>query len=62
MNNDDYDSGLPEGLDLRALSAYVDGELPDARHAEIEAQLDAHPQAAARVAAWRAQAAALRAL
>jgi len=62
MNNDDYDSGLPEGLDLRALSAYVDGELLDAQRAEIEAQLVAHPQAAARVAAWRAQAAALRAL
>ncbi|HEY2024987.1 anti-sigma factor [Paraburkholderia sp.] len=62
MNNDDYDSGLPEGLDLRALSAYVDGELPHAQRAEVEAQLDAHPQAAARVAAWRAQAAALRAL
>jgi anti-sigma factor RsiW len=62
MNNDDYDSGLPEGLDLRALSAYVDGELPDAQRAAIEAQLDIHPQAAARVAAWRAQTAALRAL
>ncbi|WP_233829447.1 anti-sigma factor family protein [Paraburkholderia sp. ZP32-5] len=62
MNNDDYDSGLPEGLDLRALSAYIDGELPDAQRADIEAQLDAHPQAAARVAAWHAQAAALRAL
>ncbi|QQC64924.1 anti-sigma factor family protein [Paraburkholderia ginsengisoli] len=62
MNNDDYDSGLPEGLDLRALSAFVDGELPDARRAEIEAQLQRHPQAAARVAAWRAQKAALRAL
>jgi anti-sigma factor RsiW len=62
MNNDDYDSGLPEGLDLRALSAFVDGELPDARRTEIEAQLERHPQAAARVAAWRAQKAALRAL
>jgi anti-sigma factor RsiW len=62
MNNDDYDSGLPEGLDLRALSAFVDGELPAARRAEIEAQLAQHPQAAARVAAWRAQKAALRAL
>ncbi|RKT27475.1 anti-sigma factor RsiW [Paraburkholderia sp. RAU2J] len=62
MNNDDYDSGLPEGLDLRALSALVDGELPGARRAEIEAQLERHPQAAARVAAWRAQKAALRAL
>jgi anti-sigma factor RsiW len=62
MNNDDYDSGLPEGLDLRALSAFVDGELSGERRAEIEAQLARHPQAAARVAAWRAQKAALRAL
>jgi anti-sigma factor RsiW len=62
MNSDDYDSSLPEGLDLRALSAYVDGELPGAERAAIEAQLAQHPQAAARVAAWRAQKAALRAL
>jgi anti-sigma factor RsiW len=62
MNNDDYDSDLPEGLDLRVLSAFVDGELPGAQRAEIEAQLAQHPQAAARVAAWRAQKVALRAL
>ena len=62
MNNDDYDSSLPEGLDLRALSAFVDGELPHAQHVAIEAQLERHPQAATRVAAWRAQKAALRAL
>ncbi|MCC8391182.1 anti-sigma factor [Paraburkholderia sp. MMS20-SJTR3] len=62
MTNDDLDAGLPEGLDLRTLSAYVDGELPDAQRAAIAAQLDAHPRAAARVAAWRAQDAALRAL
>jgi anti-sigma factor RsiW len=62
MNNDDYDSGSSEGLDLRALSAYVDGELSDERRAEIDAQLDEHPQSVARVAAWRAQKAALRAL
>jgi anti-sigma factor RsiW len=62
MNNDDYDPGLPEGLDLRALSAFVDGELPHAQHAAIEAQLEQYPQAAARVAAWRAQKTALRAL
>ncbi|NML32280.1 anti-sigma factor family protein [Paraburkholderia antibiotica] len=62
MNNDDFASGLPEGLDLRTLSAYVDGELPDAERAAIAAQLGEHPQAAARVAAWRAQKAALRAL
>ena len=62
MNNDDHDAGFPEGLDLRALSAFVDGELPAGRRAAIEAQLAHHPQAAARVAAWRAQTAALRVL
>ncbi len=62
MNNDDHDFSLPEGLDLRVLSAFVDGELPPAQHAAIEAQLEQHPQAAARVAAWRAQTAALRTL
>ena len=61
MNND-HDSSLPEGFDLRALSAFVDGELPLAERAAIEAQLAQQPQAAARVAAWRAQKAALQAL
>jgi anti-sigma factor RsiW len=62
MNSDDYDHSLPEGLDLRALSAFVDGELPPAQRVEVEAKLARHPQAAAKVAAWRAQKAALRAL
>ncbi len=62
MNNDDHDSSPPDGLDLQALSAFVDGELPGAERAAIEARLDQHPQAAARVASWRAQKAALRAL
>jgi len=62
MNNDDYDSGLPEGLDLRALSAFVDGELAPAQRAAVEAQLEQHSQAAAQVAAWRAQKSALQAL
>ncbi|MBB5459570.1 anti-sigma factor [Paraburkholderia sp. Cpub6] len=62
MNNDDSDSGLKDELDLRALSAYVDGELPEEQRAAIETQLRQHPQATARVAAWRAQKAALRAL
>ncbi|CAE6829554.1 anti-sigma factor family protein [Paraburkholderia domus] len=61
MNND-HDSSLPEGLDLRALSAFVDGELPPAERAAIEAQLPQQPEAAARVATWRAQKAALVAL
>jgi anti-sigma factor RsiW len=62
MNNDNPESGLPDELDLRSLSAYVDGELPEQQRAAIETQLRQHPQAAARVAAWRAQKAALRAL
>ncbi|MFM0084956.1 anti-sigma factor [Paraburkholderia sediminicola] len=61
MNND-HDSSLPEGPDPRALSAFVDGELPPGERAAIEAQLAQQPQAAARVAAWRAQKAALQAL
>lgn len=61
MNND-HDSTLPEGFDLHALSAFVDGELPPVERAAIEAQLPQQPQAVARVAAWRAQKAALRAL
>ena len=61
MNND-HDSSLPEEPDLRALSAFVDGELPAGERAAIEAQLAQQPQAAARVAAWRAQKAALQAL
>ncbi|MFM0070947.1 anti-sigma factor [Paraburkholderia sediminicola] len=61
MNND-HDSSLPEGPDLRALSAFVDGELPPEERAAIEAQLAQQPQAAARVAAWRAQKAALQVL
>jgi anti-sigma factor RsiW len=38
------------------LHAYVDGELPADRRAAVEAWLAAHPDDAARVAAWRAQA------
>jgi anti-sigma factor RsiW len=42
------------------LHAYVDGFLPAARVAEIEAYLAGHPEDAARVAAYREQVAALR--
>ncbi|CAE6784134.1 anti-sigma factor family protein [Paraburkholderia haematera] len=61
MDNN-HDSSLPDGPDLRALSAYVDGELTAAARAAIETELAQQPQAAARVAAWRAQKAALQAL
>jgi anti-sigma factor RsiW len=43
------------------LHAYVDGELPADRSAAVTRWLDAHPEDAARVAAWRAQGDAIRA-
>jgi anti-sigma factor RsiW len=42
------------------LHAYVDGELPDDRCANVEAWLKSHPDDAARVAAWRAMAETLQ--
>jgi anti-sigma factor RsiW len=38
------------------LHAFVDGELPANRRADVEAWLAIHPEDAARVAAWRSQA------
>lgn len=43
------------------LHAYVDGALPADRIAAVEAYLAGDPEAASRVAAWRAQAALIRA-
>ncbi|MFZ0609246.1 MAG: anti-sigma factor [Xanthobacteraceae bacterium] len=43
------------------LNAYVDGELPADRRMVVEAWLGAHPDDAARVAAWRQQAELIRA-
>jgi anti-sigma factor RsiW len=43
------------------LHAYVDGELPDDRREAVSAYLAEHAEAAALVAAWRAQADAIRA-
>jgi anti-sigma factor RsiW len=43
------------------LHAYVDGEVPADRRIAVETWLAAHPDEAARVAAWRAQAEAIRA-
>ena len=43
------------------LHAYVDGELPADRREAVAAWLAAHPEQAATVAAWRAQAEAIRA-
>ena len=44
------------------LHAFVDGELPEDRRADVEAWLAAHPEDAARVAGWCAQGDAIRAL
>jgi anti-sigma factor RsiW len=43
------------------LHAFVDGEVADDRRAAVEQWLAAHPEDAARVAAWQAQADAIRA-
>lgn len=43
------------------LHAYVDGQLPDARRAAVEAWLAANPEAAERVRGWQRDADALRA-
>ncbi|MRW88360.1 anti-sigma factor, partial [Pseudoduganella sp. FT26W] len=43
------------------LHAWVDGQLPPARHAAVDAYLADHPGQAARLHAYRAQNAALRA-
>src|SRR5947209_3061470 len=53
------DSDLPVTED--ELHAYVDGELPADRRGAVEAWLASHPEDAARVAAWRVQAEAIRA-
>ena len=43
------------------LHVYIDGELPADRREAVEAWLVSHPEDAARVAAWRTQAEAIRA-
>ena len=43
------------------LHAFVDGELPADRQEAVSEWLATHPDAAAQVAAWRAQAEAIRA-
>jgi len=44
------------------LHAYVDGALPDARRSEVEYYLERHPEEAGRLASYRSQNEALRAL
>ena len=53
----DRDSPVTE----EELHAFVDGELPADRQEAVAAWLSAHPEQAALVAAWRAQAESIRA-
>src|SRR4051812_20730772 len=53
---DDHDASVTED----ELHAYVDGELSDEHRARVEAWLAVHPEDAARVASWRAQAMAIQ--
>ena len=62
MNNDDNTTDSANAPDLRALSAFVDNELPESERAAVREHLAHDPQAAAQVASWRAQKAALQAL
>jgi anti-sigma factor RsiW len=62
MSNDDHDPAVPTPPDPRALSAFVDNELPDGAREAVLEHLAQDPQAAAQVAAWRSQKAALQAL
>jgi len=55
-------SGKPTSVNDNDLHAFLDGELAPARAAEVEAWLADHPEAAGKVAAWRAQHDALHAL
>lgn len=58
-------SGVHDGdadADLGVLGAYVDDELPEDARAALQARLAADEHAAQRVAAWRAQKAALQTL
>jgi anti-sigma factor RsiW len=62
-NDDEYDQDHDPtaGMDLRALSAFIDDELPHGERAAVRERLAQDPDAASRVAAYRAQKAALQA-
>ncbi|SEA83615.1 anti-sigma factor family protein [Paraburkholderia sartisoli] len=67
MTNDEehdhvHDPDCASGLDLHALSALVDDELPEGARAALLERLGHDPDAASRVAGYRAQKAALQAL
>lgn len=56
------DPGPLPPIDAGLLGAYIDGELPEAHRAAVQAHLARDEEASASVSAWRAQRAALQAL
>lgn len=62
--NDKLDPAMPdtEEVELRMLTAFVDGELPEPERSAVLDRIAHDPDTAARVAAYRAQTAALRSL
>jgi anti-sigma factor RsiW len=62
MSGDDTHSSPENVPEPRTLGAFVDGELSDAERAAVRDHLARDPQAAAQVAEWRTQKAALQAL
>ncbi|MGF6754737.1 anti-sigma factor family protein [Paraburkholderia sp. GAS42] len=65
MTNDEQHDHVHDpatGLDPRALSALVDDELPEGERAALLERLAQDPEAASRIAGYRAQKAALKAL
>lgn len=62
MSHDDPDPAFPNPPDPRTLSAFVDDALPERERAAVLAYLELDARAAAQVADWRRQKAALQAL
>jgi anti-sigma factor RsiW len=62
MKSDHDNPRDPVTIDLPMLAAFVDGQLMASEAAALQVRIEIEPLAKARVAAWRAQDAALRAL
>ncbi|HEY1867131.1 MAG TPA: anti-sigma factor [Candidatus Cybelea sp.] len=62
MKSDHDNPRDPVTIDLPMLAAFVDGQLMASEAAALQVRIELDPLAKARVAAWRAQDAALRAL
>jgi anti-sigma factor RsiW len=62
MSDNHRESGRETGIDLQTLGAFVDGELDETDRAAVLAALEHDADARARVAAYQAQKAALKAM